>query len=47
MVILLLLFIVSYTSVRDILGFNVLGLLIGVPAEALYDFVLAITGQGS
>ncbi len=44
MLILLLLFIVSYAGVRVGLGFNLLGVLIGVPADALYRFVLTITG---
>jgi Zn-dependent protease len=44
MLILMLLFAVSYVGVRIGLGFNLLGLLIGVPAEALYRLILAITG---
>jgi Zn-dependent protease len=46
MVILLLIFVVSYVGVRGGLGFNLLGWLIGVPAETLIRFVLAVTGQG-
>ena len=46
MVILLLIFVASYIGVRSGLGFNLLGWLIGVPAQALIGFVLAITGQG-
>jgi hypothetical protein len=46
MVILPLIFVVSYIGVRGGLGFNLLGWLIGVPAETLIRFVLAITGQG-
>ncbi|HTT81633.1 MAG TPA: site-2 protease family protein [Stellaceae bacterium] len=44
MLILLLLFVVSYAGVRFGLGFNLLGWLIGVPAEALMQFVLHLTG---
>jgi len=44
-VILLLIFVVSYIGVRAGLGFNLLGFLIGTPAETLIRFVLAITGQ--
>jgi Zn-dependent protease len=44
MLILMLIFIVSYAGVRVGLGFNLLAVLIGVPAEALYRFVLMITG---
>ena len=44
MLILLLLFAVSYAGVRFGLGFNLLGWLIGVPAEALMQFVLHLTG---
>ena len=47
MLILMLLFVVSYLGVRGGLGFNLLGLLIGVPADALIKFVLQVTGQGS
>jgi Zn-dependent protease len=47
MLILMLLFILSYAGARSGFGFNLLGWLIGVPAEALMRFVLAITGQGS
>ena len=47
MLILMLLFILSYAGASSVLGFNLLGLLIGVPAEALIRFVLALTGQGS
>ena len=46
MLILMLLFIVSYAGLSQVLGFSVLGVLIGVPAQALISFVLAITGQG-
>jgi Zn-dependent protease len=46
MVILLLIFVVSYIGVKVGFGFNLLGWLIGVPAETLIRFVLAVTGQG-
>ena len=46
MLILLLLFVVPYLGEQTGFGFNILGWLIGVPAEALIRFVLAITGQG-
>jgi Zn-dependent protease len=45
MMILLLLFVVSYAGASLGLGFNLLGLLIGVPADALIQFVLLVTGQ--
>jgi Zn-dependent protease len=45
MLILLLLFVLSYVSVRSGLGINLLGWLIGVPAQALIRFVLTITGH--
>ena len=45
MLILMLLFIVSYAGARGGLGFNLLGVLIGVPAQALIRFVLTITGH--
>jgi len=44
MLILMLLFVVSYVGVRSGLGINLLGWMIGVPAEALYRLILAITG---
>jgi Zn-dependent protease len=44
MLIVMLLFVVSYLGQSA--GFDLLGWLIGVPAEALIHFVLAITGQG-
>jgi Zn-dependent protease len=46
MMILLVLFVVSYAGARSGLGFNLLGWLIGVPADALIEFVLLVTGQG-
>jgi Zn-dependent protease len=45
MLILMLLFILSYAGSRSGFGFNLLGWLIGVPAQALIRFVLTITGQ--
>jgi Zn-dependent protease len=45
MLILLLLFVVSYAGVRAGLGFNLLNWLIGLPAQALIGFVLTVTGQ--
>ena len=36
---------IPYVGVADGFGFNLLGWLIGAPAEALIRFVLAITGQ--
>lgn len=46
MLILMGLFLVSYLGTQAGLGFSLLGWLIGGPANALYEFVLAITGQG-
>jgi Zn-dependent protease len=46
MLILMGLFIVSYIGARSGFGFNLLGWLIGVPADALIQFVLRVTGQG-
>ena len=45
-IVLLFLFVLPYVGERTGLDLNVLGWLIGVPAEALYQFVLTITGQG-
>ena len=47
MLILMLLFILSYAGVSSLLGFSLLGWLIGVPAEALFQFVLTVTGQAA
>jgi len=44
MLILMLLFILSYAGTRSGVGLNLLGWMIGVPAEALYRFVLHLTG---
>ena len=47
MLILMLLFILSYAGASNLLGFSLLGVLIGVPAEALIRFVLVLTGQSA
>jgi Zn-dependent protease len=44
LLILLLLFIASYAGVSRSLGFDLLGWIIGVPANALYGLVLTIAG---
>jgi Zn-dependent protease len=44
MIILLLIFVLSYVGARSGLGFNLLGWLIGVPAAFLYRLVLTLTG---
>ena len=46
MMILMGLFLVSYLGTQLGLGFSLLGWLIGGPANALYELVLAVTGQG-
>ena len=46
MLIVLLLFVLSYASARGGFAINILGWLIGVPAQALISFVLTITGHG-
>lgn len=46
MLILMLLFVVSYLGVRAGLGFNLLGWVIGVPANWLFHLVVTITGLG-
>ncbi|HVH81628.1 MAG TPA: site-2 protease family protein [Stellaceae bacterium] len=46
MLILMGLFLLSYLGTQAGLGFSLLGWLIGGPANILYEFVLAITGQG-
>jgi Zn-dependent protease len=46
MLIVLLLFVLSFAASRSGSGINILGWLIGVPAQALIGFVLKITGQG-
>jgi Zn-dependent protease len=45
MMILMLLFVLSYAGATSGLHFNLLGWLIGVPADALIQFVLRVTGQ--
>jgi Zn-dependent protease len=45
MLILMGLFILAYAGADSAFGFNLLGWLIGVPAQALIRFVLTITGQ--
>jgi Zn-dependent protease len=47
MLILMGLFLLSYLSIRSGIGFNPLGWLIGVPANLVIRFVLAVTGQGA
>ena len=46
MMILMLIFVVSYVGASSGFGFNLLGWLIGVPADALIRLVLQVTGQG-
>jgi len=46
MLIIMGLFVVGYVSARTGFDFNPLGWLIGVPANLLIRFVLAVTGQG-
>jgi Zn-dependent protease len=46
MLILMLLFVLSYAAARGGYGINLLGWLIGIPAQALINFVLTITGHG-
>jgi Zn-dependent protease len=46
LILLLFLFLLPYVGEQTGLNLNILGWLIGVPAEALYQFVLTITGQG-
>jgi Zn-dependent protease len=45
-ILLLFLFLLPYIGEQAGLNLNVLGWVIGVPAEALYQFVLTITGHG-
>jgi len=47
MLILMGLFILAYAGLDSVLGFNLLGVLIGIPAQALIQFVLTITGHAS
>ena len=46
LILLLFLFVLPYLGEQTGLNLNIFGWLIGVPAEALYQFVLTITGQG-
>ena len=46
LIILFFLFLLPYVGERIGVDLNIFGWLIGVPAQALYDFVLAITGRG-
>jgi len=46
LILLLLLFLLPYVGEQTGINLNVLGWLIGVPAEALYQLVLIITGHG-
>ena len=45
LIILLFLFVVPYIGAQTGHNFNILAWLVGVPAEALYNFILAITGH--
>ena len=45
MLILMLIFILSYAGASSVLGFSLLGWLIGGPTTALIRFVLVVTGQ--
>jgi len=45
LILLLFLFLLPYVGQQTGLNLNLLGWLIGVPAEALYEFVLTITGH--
>jgi Zn-dependent protease len=45
LILLLFLFLLPYVGEQTGLNLNILGWLIGVPAEALYQFVLTVTGQ--
>ena len=45
LILLFFLFLVPYLGTRTGLDLNILGWLIGVPADALYQFILAITGH--
>ena len=47
MLILMLIFILSYAGASSVLGFSLLGWLIAGPAEALIRFVLMVTGQSA
>jgi len=45
LILLFFLFLVPYLGTRNGLDLNILGWLIGVPADALYQFILTITGH--
>jgi len=45
LILLFFLFLVPYLGTRTGLDLNILGWLIGVPADALYQFILTITGH--
>jgi Zn-dependent protease len=45
LILLLFLFVLPYVGEKTGLNLNILGWLIGVPADALYQFVLVITGR--
>lgn len=47
LILLLLLFLLPYVGEQTGLNLNVLGWVIGVPAEALYNFILMITGHAT
>jgi Zn-dependent protease len=47
MLILMLIFVLSYAGASSVLGFSLLGWLIAGPAEALIRFVLMVTGQSA
>jgi Zn-dependent protease len=46
LILLLFLFVIPFVGEKTGMNLNILGWLIGGPADALYHFVLAITGQG-
>jgi Zn-dependent protease len=45
LILLLFLFVIPFVGEKTGINLNILGWLIGGPADALYKFVLAITGQ--
>ena len=47
LILLLFLFLLPYVGERTGLNLNVLGWIVGVPAEALYNFILMITGNAT
>ena len=46
LILLLFLFVLPYVGEKTGLNLNILAWVIGIPADALYRFVLAITGHG-